>query len=161
MFFSHCRNQSYRYQTGRNYNYDSGHYKRSYRWLIDYFQDAEPHKLDTSSFPEQTWRETKGLIFGMDRKKIISIPSDSECNIAIFGPPGSGKTSGIAIINAMQFEGSVLAVDIKGDIYNYVHKNSDRKIIRFAPDAPDALQISCHFDPLAGIGSKNHYKQKR
>lgn len=160
IFFSHCRNQSYRYQTGRNYSYDAGHYKRSYRWLIDYFQDAEPHKLDTSSFPEQTWRETKGLIFGMDRKKIISIPSASECNIAIFGPPGSGKTSGIAIINAMQFEGSVLAVDIKGDIYNYVHKNSDRKIIRFAPDAPDALQISCHFDPLAGFKTMSKTDQK-
>lgn len=160
IFFSHCRNQSYQYQTGRNYSYDSGHYKRSYRWLIDYFKDAEPHKLDTSSFPEQTWRETKGLIFGMDRKKIISIPSASECNIAIFGPPGSGKTSGIAIINAMQFEGSVLAVDIKGDIYNYVHKNSDRKIIRFAPDAPDALLISCHFDPLAGFKTMSETDQK-
>lgn len=160
IFFSHCRNQSYRYQTGRNYSYDAGHYKRSYRWLIDYFKDAEPHKLDTSSFPEQTWRETKGLIFGMDRKKIISIPSGSECNIAIFGPPGSGKTSGIAIINAMQFEGSVLAVDIKGDIYNYVHKNSDRKIIRFAPDTPDALQISCHFDPLAGFKTMSETDQK-
>ena len=80
------------------------------------------------------------IIFGTDKGKLIQIPSDSECNIAIFGPPGSGKTSGIAIINAMSFQGSVLAVDVKGDLYNYVSKHTNRKIVRFCPDSPTALK---------------------
>lgn len=159
-FFIMTRAKRYKYLTGRNYGYDSGHYNRTYDSLVEYFKDAEPHRLDTSTFPEATWKESKGLIFGMDGKRLVSIPSASECNIAIFGPPGSGKTSGIAIINAMTFQGSVLAVDIKGDLYNYVRKHSNRKIIRFAPDAEDALNISCRFDPLADFRSMNPTDQK-
>lgn len=160
LFFYNIRARRYHYLTGRSLGYDMNHYKRTYIELADYFRDAEPHKLDTSGFPEKDWHEASGLIFGMDKERIISIPSNSEANIAVFGPPGSGKTSGIAIINAMRFQGSVLAIDIKGDIYNYVHKHSDRKIIRFAPDTPNALEISCHFDPLAGFRGMTETDQK-
>ena len=160
LLFTTVRSKRYFFLTGRKFGYDNNHYKRTYSELVDYFQYAEPHKLDTSKFPEQTWREVKGLIFGMDGKRIVSIPSNSECNIAVFGPPGSGKTSGFAIINAMQFQGSVLAIDIKGDIYNYVHANTNRQIIRFAPDHPDALEISCTFDPLSGFTDMSVTDQK-
>ena len=160
LFFHSTRTKRYRYLTGRKYGYDASHYKRTYRELVEYFKESEPHKLDTSTYPEATWTKSNGLIFGMDGKRLISIPSFSECNFAVFGPPGSGKTSGIAIINAMCFDGSVLAVDIKGDIYNYVSKNSDRKIIRFAPDDPNALKISCRFDPLAGFADMSVTDQK-
>lgn len=147
------REKLYFLKTGRNFSGDNGTYRRSYHELVQYFQDAEPHKLDTDTplFPMQSWKETQGLIFGMDGKRLITLPSNSECNISVFGPPGSGKTSGIAIINAMCFKGSVLAVDIKGDIYNYVKKHSKRKIVRFCPDNPNALKESYHFDPLAGV----------
>ena len=136
------------------------HFTRSYAQLVDYFKDAEPHKLDTSLYSKESWKTTKGLIFGMDGNRLISIPSASECNLAVFGPPGAGKTSGIAIIDAMQFDGSVLAVDIKGDIYNYVSTHSNRKILRFAPDADDALSVSCHFDPLYGFDKMSPTDQK-
>lgn len=147
------REKLYFLKTGRNFSGDNGTYRRSYHELVQYFQDAEPHKLDTDTpnFPMKTWKETQGLIFGMDGKRLVTLPSNSECNIAIFGPPGSGKTSGIAIINAMCFKGSVLAVDIKGDIYNYVSKHSKRKIIRFCPDHPNAIKESYHFDPLSNV----------
>lgn len=158
--FSIIRSRKYKYLTGRSYDYDHSHYNRTYTHLVDYFKNAEPHKLDTSLYPEASWQDTKGLIFGKDRNRLISIPSASECNLAVFGPPGSGKTSGFAIISAMQFEGSVLAVDIKGDIYNYVHAHSTRKILRFAPDAKDALSISCHFDPLHGFDKMSPTDQK-
>lgn len=151
IFFTVCRDKSYRYKTGRNYGHDNGKYKRSYAELVEYFQDAEPHKLDTSDFKIMPWRDAKGIIFGTDNGKLIKIPSNSECNIAIFGPPGSGKTSGIAIINAMSFQGSVLAVDVKGDLYNYVSQHTDRKIVRFCPDSPTALKDSVRFDPFAEL----------
>lgn len=149
--FTTCRSKSYRYKTGRNYGSDNGKYKRNYYELVDYFKDADPHKLDTSDFKSQSWHDAKGIIFGSDQGRLIKIPSNSECNIAIFGPPGSGKTSGIAIINAMNFQGSVLAVDVKGDLYNYVSNHSKRKIVRFCPDSPTALKDSCRFDPFAEL----------
>lgn len=151
VFIFVTREKLYFAKTGRHFGKDNGKYKRSYHELVEYFEDAEPHRLDTTTFPEQTWNDANGLIFGTDGNRLISIQSNSECNVAIFGPPGSGKTSGIAIINAMRFKGSVLAVDVKGDLYNYVSKNSKRKILRFCPDNPNALKESCHFDPFAGI----------
>lgn len=158
--FTTWRSKSYHYLTGRNYGYDNGRYKRTYTELVDYFKDADPHKLDTTLFPVQSWHDTEGIVFGIDKGKLITIPSNSECNIAIFGPPGSGKTSGIAIINAMTFQGSVLAIDVKGDLYNYVSKHSKRKILRFCPDSPTALQDSLHFDPFAGIDKMDLTDQK-
>ncbi|MDY5576150.1 MAG: type IV secretory system conjugative DNA transfer family protein [Lachnospiraceae bacterium] len=150
--FTICRDKRYRYLTGRNFGTDSAKYKRTYHELTEYFINAEPHKLDTYIFEKTPWRTSKGIIFGTaDKGKLIKIPSDSECNIAIFGPPGSGKTSGIAIINAMSFQGSVLAVDVKGDLYNYVSQHTNRKIVRFCPDAPDALTASVRFDPFAEL----------
>lgn len=160
IFFYVTRERMYHAKTGRNFTGDHSKYNRSYYELVDYFEDAEPHKLDTTLFPVQSWQETSGLVFGMDGKKIITLPSDSECNIAVFGPPGAGKTSGIAIINAITFKGSVLAVDIKGDIYNYVSKHSNRKIVRFCPDNPNALKESLHFDPFAGIKKMNETDKK-
>jgi type IV secretion system protein VirD4 len=160
IFFTVCRDKSYRYKTGRNYGHDNGKYKRSYSELVEYFQDAEPHKLDTSEFKPMPWRNAKGIIFGTDNGKLIKIPSNSECNIAIFGPPGSGKTSGIAIINAMSFQGSVLAVDVKGDLYNYVSQHTDRKIVRFCPDSPTALKDSVRFDPFAELKNMDDTDKK-
>ena len=159
-FYHSCRNQIYAFKTGRNHDYDRRHYHRSTDDLVDYFKDSEPHKLDTLIFPELHWKSADGIIFGRDKSRLISIPSDTEGNIAVFGPPGSGKTSGIAIMSAMDFSGSVLAIDIKGDLYNYVSKNSNRKILRFAPDHPDALNISCSFDPLEKFKKMDATDQK-
>ena len=148
-------------KTGRYFLQDRIRYKRNYFELVRYFKDADPHKLDTTIFSEQTWKKSSGLIFGTDEKKLIAIPANSECNIAVFGPPGSGKTSGIAIINAMRFKGSVLAVDIKGDLYNYVSKYGKRKkILRFCPDDANALRESCRFDPFSQINEMNITSKK-
>lgn len=160
-FLNNIRSSRYSSLTGgRSYSYDAGHYNRTFHELVEYFQAAEPHKLDISSFQKQYWKDTKGIIFGTYKKHLITLPSTMEGNIAVFGPPGSGKTAGLAIINAMQFSGSVLAVDIKGDIYNYVSRHSNRKIIRFAPDHPDALEISCRFDPFFGFDKLSTTDQK-
>lgn len=148
-------------KTGRNYLKDREYYKRSLWQLTEYFKDADPHRLNTDPFPVQSWHDTHGLVFGRTGDgRLISIPADSECNIAVFGPPGSGKTSGIAIVNAMCYDGSVLAVDIKGDLYNYVSSHSSRSILRFCPDSPDALQESCRFDPFSGINEMDETDRK-
>ncbi|MBR2303909.1 MAG: type IV secretory system conjugative DNA transfer family protein [Ruminococcus sp.] len=152
-------NKRYYFLTGRKYSYDSANYRpMTYSQLVEYFKDADPHKLDTAAFPQIKWLDAKGLIFGRLDKQLICIPSNSEINIAVFGPPGQGKTSGIGIINAMRFEGSVLAIDVKGDIYNFCKK--ERDIVRFCPDSPDAIAESYHFDPLSGINDMNTTDKK-
>lgn len=161
LFYFTFTQRSYLYLTGRNFRSDSRKYKRSYRDLLDYFIDADPHRLDTRSFSVENWYDAEGIVFGLDdNDRLLKIPSNSECNISVFGPPGSGKTSGLAIINAITFKGSVLAVDIKGDIYNFVSKYSNRKIIRFCPDHPNAFTESCTFDPLMGINSMSSTDRK-
>ena len=150
-----AQSKIYFYKTGRDLSKDIAQYGRSYKQLLQYFRAAEPHKLDISQFQYRSWRRTSGLVLGTAEQKLIALPTKSECNIAVFGPPGSGKTSGIAIPNALSFGGSVLAVDIKGDLYNYVTANSNRTIVRFCPDHPNALKESFHFDPFAGIEKMN------
>lgn len=151
IFIISTRDKTYLYKTGRHFQKDHNRFRRSYYDLTEYFENAEPHKMDLSEFKKEKWYSYPGIIFGTDKGRLIAIPSDSECNITIFGPPGSGKTRGIAIPNAMMFDGSVLAVDIKGDIYNYVSQHSNRRILRFCPDEPNALMISCRFDPFENI----------
>lgn len=82
--FTILRDKRYHRLTGRNYGYDSGHYKPyMYSQLVDYFRDADPHKLDTTDFPNMKWQDAKGLIFGKDKGKLIHIPSNSETNVAM------------------------------------------------------------------------------
>ena len=40
IFFTVCRDKTYRYKTGRNFGHDNGKYKRTYAELVEYFQDA-------------------------------------------------------------------------------------------------------------------------
>ena len=55
--FITLRDKRYYRLTGRNFGYDSGHYKPyMYGQLVDYFQDADPHKLDTTEFPVMNWQ---------------------------------------------------------------------------------------------------------
>lgn len=158
------RKKKYYRLTGRNLDYDKSKFKRPYGRLLEYFryENCNPHLLNTDMFPKIHWKKANGIVLGKTKDgRLITIPGDKlESNIDVNGPPGSGKTSGLAIINAMQFDGSVLAIDIKGDIFNYVSKNSDRTIIRFAPDLPDALEVSAHFDPLNGINEMSPTDKK-
>lgn len=154
--------RKYNDKTGRNLIQDRLQYGLSLKRLFAVFQEAENGKLETESYKRQDWTQSDGVIFGKDKQgHLISLPSDAEGNIAVYGPPGSGKTAGVAIPSAMQFKGSVLAVDIKGDIYNYVSRHTHRKIIRFCPDHSDALTISAHYDPLQYIREINPARQKR
>lgn len=143
--------------TDRDFFSDKAHFNRSFFELLHYFKDADPHKLNLRHFPEETWKESSDFILGQSDGKLIVVPADKEYNVAIFGPPGSGKTAGPVITNACQFDGSVLAVDIKGDIYNYVSKNTKRNILLFCPEKPSE---SCHYNPLAGINEMSSTERK-
>ena len=145
--------------TGRkNFLKDARKFGRSWNELTTYYKNAEPHKLDISTFKEERWKQSEGVFFGVKDGRLIKIPSNSEANIAVFGTPGSSKTTGIAIPTASRFAGSVFAIDIKGDIYNYTHRL--RHILRFSPDMDDAIHQSCHYNPFHGINNMDYTDRK-
>lgn len=138
---------------------DSFYYRKNVLSLFCFFKDAEPYKLKTRHYPKKNWKNTKGILFGYTKSgRLIYKPSNSEINLAVYGSPGSSKTVSFVKPNARRFGGSVLAVDIKGDIYQY--NKMYRNIIRFAPDIPDAIHQSAHFNPFACIPSLNLAERK-
>ena len=161
----HFQKLSYSEKTdGRSYRDDRRKYGRSYRELVDYFKDADSHKLDLTLFPETPWQEGEGIILGTAEGKLIHLPSNTEANLFISGAPGSRKTTGIAIPTCLRYGGSVLAVDIKGDIYNTCHEY--RHILRFCADLTDdagneiATQVSCHFNPFNSLARMTETERK-
>ena len=140
----------YRKKTGRrSLLIDSNRFKMGLFETYRFFSKANPFEVDTKPFKAEDWKQAEGVLFGYSGKKLIKLTSDSEANIFVCGSPGSAKTTSQVIPSAAQFAGSVLAVDIKGDIY--AHNSGKRPIRRFAPDIPDAASLSAHYNPFYGF----------
>lgn len=123
---------------------------RTYWQLIKYYRDANPYKMDISEFSTGSWKEKEGVVLGRVGNRTIRrsafVKGGEGNNYALYALPGDGKTTCQIIPTALRFGGSVLAIDIKGDILHAAHNK--RKIKLFAPDDP---VISCHYNPLADI----------
>lgn len=157
--------KKYKDITGRNFISDTRKYGRSFKSLLEYFKDADTHILNPNQFEVKPWRDVRGIIFVItDDGRVVKLTSDAECNIFVSGMMGSSKTTGVVIPTCSQYEGSILAVDMKGDIYNACHKK--RNIYRFCPDLTDnfgrniALECSCSFNPFDGIQDMNETDKK-
>lgn len=161
IFTTSSMTKLYKYVTGRNINADRRHYKKPYIYLIQTFSRSELHKLDASVFPIIDWRSETGIFFGKDfLGHLIGLSSFFEGHICVFGPSGTGKTSGFCIPAEITYEGSCFVMDIKGDQYDFVSKHTHRKIVRFSPDDPHALDFSAHFDPLQGFNDMTMSEKK-
>lgn len=159
IFFVSTREKAYRYKTGRSFGYDSSHYKRTYHELVEYFQDADPMKMDIAALPTMSWKESSGLIFGKKGNKLISYePNKNGICAMVWGAPGDGKTTSTIITSCRQFglkknaagkwvqKGAVMVTDLKGDIYEANKKY--RRIKRFSTIH---WQESAHYDPLVDV----------
>lgn len=159
IFFVSTREKAYRHKTGRSFGYDSSHYKRTYHELVEYFQDADPMKMDIAALPTMSWKESSGLIFGKKGNKLISYePNKNGICAMVWGAPGDGKTTSTIITSCRQFglkknaagkwvqKGAVMVTDLKGDIYEANKKY--RRIKRFSTIH---WQESAHYDPLVDV----------
>lgn len=159
IFFVSTREKAYLYKTGRSFGYDSSHYKRTYHELVEYFQDADPMKMDIAALPTMSWKESSGLIFGKKGNKLISYePNKNGICAMVWGAPGDGKTTSTIITSCRQFglkknaagkwvqKGAVMVTDLKGDIYEANKKY--RRIKRFSTIH---WQESAHYDPLVDV----------
>ena len=160
-----CRAIDYAEKTGgRDYWKDRRNFNRTGPELEDFFAKSDPHSLSKSEFPLGFWKEEEGIMLGNADGHLVHISSGAEANIFAAGTPGSGKTSGLVIPTCLRYGGSVLAVDIKGDIYNACENT--RNIMRFCPDLKDengnniALDYSARFNPFADIQSMNTTEKK-
>ena len=131
---------------GRNYLKDRSMYRRSWFEMMEYFQQSDKYRYRKEEFPEQDWRNSDGIILGKVDKHLIKRDSDAKGNLALFALPGGGKTTSQMITTALRFGGSILAIDIKGDILAITKKF--RKIKVFSPDQAEG---SCHFNLLYGL----------
>lgn len=156
---------AYKDKTGRIYAADRRRYKRTFFELLEYFMGADPHILDPEQFSQESWKDSTGIIFGeTDDGRLVKLPSNAECNIFVSGMMGSSKTTGVVIPTCSQYGGSVLAVDLKGDIYHACRDK--RRILRFCPDLTDeagnsiALEHSCTFNPFEGVPEMSSTEKK-
>lgn len=125
---------------------DSLKYNKTPMEIAQFQKNADPYQLDLSQYPVQDWTDTRGIIFGSADGHCIYRDSKADGNVALFALPGGGKTTAQIIPTALKFHGSVLAIDIKGDIL--AATRHWRMIKVFSPGDKDH---SCHFDPFAGI----------
>ena len=164
VLFKVAQSTIYRIKTGRNYGVDHSKYKRSYSELVKYFCLADTHLHNLDGFKVEKWKKADGIMFGTVGRKLIKLPSDAEGNVFVAGSPGSRKTTGVVIPTCARYSGSVLAIDIKGDIYNFCKDH--RNILRFCPDLKDeqgnsiAIENSAHFDPFGSLSGMNESDKK-
>ncbi|MBI1384746.1 MAG: TraM recognition domain-containing protein [Rhizobiales bacterium] len=90
-----------------------------------------------------------GLIVGKARGRLLRYPSN-EGHVLVFAPTGAGKGIGIVVPNLLDYRGSVVCTDIKGENYAI----TARRRRDFGPvyrlDVGDP-ETSHHFNPLGII----------
>lgn len=92
---------------------------------------------------------TKSLL-GFDSDFDIAKPSNLEGNVLVIGGPGKGKSSCIAMKTLQTFDGSIVAIDIKGELSEQYEKllkrgKVTRPFIKFSPMEEDGRR----YDPYA------------
>lgn len=161
--YTSIRNKWYTFLTdGRNFNIDHGKTKKTYHELLNFYSQSDSHKMIKRTLPVANWYDSNCIPLGHLDEKLISIPTDGDgYNTLVTGLPSVGKSSAIAIPAAMQFgyagiskktgkptfNGSVFALDYKGDISLETLK-AGRHIKFFEPECPET---SCHFNPFRGL----------
>lgn len=155
----YIREVVYRKKTGRTFVVDKMKYDRNYFELIDYYRDADPYRVDPDTLPKEDWRRSEGIILGRFKGGLIKRSAFEKggegVNVGVFGLPGTGKTAAILILTALVYGGSILCIDIKGDILSATKNH--RRIRLFAPDDPEH---SFHYNPLAGFYGLNEDDDK-
>lgn len=88
---------------------------------------------------------TKGIIIGKAYGKYVRV--EQPLSIMLLAPPGTGKTAGIVIPTLLSCSNSVVAFDVKGELYSITSKRRAEfsKVIRLSLGESD----SAKWNPLA------------
>ncbi len=119
-----------------------------------YKRDGTPIKHDLGNSRYATTKEVlksgllgDGIVFGKKDRHLVTKPPEIQGHTLIVGGTGSGKSRGVAIPTLLKWTGSVMAIDIKGELSKLTKerriKNGD--IFIFDPLNP---KTDC-YDPIA------------
>lgn len=80
-----------------------------------------------------------GIVFGKAKSQILVKPPNIEGNVLLVGAPGTGKSSAVIIPSLLNWEGSALCFDIKGEISRITKEKREKNnnIIIFDPESPN------------------------
>lgn len=103
------------------------------------------HKELLLSQPRENGGFRPGVPFGLSEEplsNLVGLPKGTDGNIALIGPIGSGKSSGIAKPALATYGGPICATDIKGELCAYYDSLLQegyvtRPFIKFDPTNPD------------------------
>lgn len=103
-------------------------------------------------YMQHSEKELAGFFFGIRKTNdgsmhYIGKPQNKDGHILVIGGPGSGKSSCIAIPTLTTWNGTIFAIDIKGELFDqYSRLKSKRpvKVFRFSRDTAE----NCSYDPF-------------
>lgn len=98
-----------------------------------------------------------GVILGKVKRNYLVMPQHTEGHILVVGGQGSGKSSCIAIPTLLNYNGSIFAVDIKGELSASRKGYTVGKIKIFDPTDI----TSPHYDPYAILSKGNKIQSAR
>lgn len=108
------------------------------------------HLLEKHDLKEKGLKAKGGLLLGQSRN--IQIRDEDQSHVMVIGPPASGKTECFVIPNLIEWQGSFIALDFKGTLFERTakirKKNGDR-IYLFGP----GYEHSNTYNPLDMIRS--------
>ena len=94
--------------------------------------EFDPHRMNGTFKPH---REGTALLLGGANGHRVGF--DDATSLVTIGPPGQGKSTCHADYNILTYEGSMVVLDIKGELYRKTHRNKRAQgfqVIRYAPD---------------------------
>ena len=156
----------YHDKTGRDYFEDRRNSRLGLFKLIQFYSLSDPYRMNEHNLPLLNWKEADGIVFGHSGQRLVyrNISEDrgEGVNVIVCGRPGSNKTTAGVIPTCMRFgacdtsgtnfDGAVLAIDIKGDILHAVGNRRNIKVF-----APYDCSNSAHYDPLHSIRHVSAY----
>jgi len=100
----------------------------------------------------------RGVFFGARGGQYVVKPEDMDGHVLVVGTPGSGKSSCVAIPTLRSWNGSIFAIDIKGELY--INTKKYRKSIKLFDPADKFSPY--RYDPYVFLNkSTNHAQQAR
>jgi len=97
-----------------------------------------------------------GVFFGTHGNQYVVKPENVDGHVLVIGGTGSGKSSCVAIPTLRNWNGSIFAVDIKGELYENT-KEYRKNIKLFAPQDKDSLY---RYDPFVFLNASPNPAQE-
>jgi type IV secretion system protein VirD4 len=99
----------------------------------------------------------RGIFFGTQNGKNIVKPEELDRHVMIVGNPGTGKSSCIAIPTLRRWDGSVFAIDVKGELYEKTYRYRPN-IKVFAPQK--GANTPYGYDPYFALKESSNVAQE-